>query len=149
MRENLKLILGTAAVLVLIAIAGILATQAFEDDEDQVAQGAITMPISETANTIDRDVDDIDQVDVDDTDRVAQLDNGQIVDADDVPLSKNELARAEAAALRVAGGGVVTDIDRSDDIDEAYEVEVVTDTGEIDIALNEHLERVPNLRYDD
>jgi len=141
MRENLKLILGTAAVLVLIAIAGILATQAFENDDDQVAQGAITTPISETANTDDSDVDDVEQT--------AQLDSGQIVDVDDVPLSKNELDRAEAAALRIAGGGVVTDIDRSDDIEEAYEVEVVTDTGEIDIALNDRFERVPNLRYDD
>ena len=141
MRENLKLILGTAAVLVLIAIAGILATQAFENDDDQVAQGAITTPISETANTDDSDVDDVEQT--------AQLDSGQIVDVDDVPLSKNELDRAEAAALRLAGGGVVTDIDRSDDIDEAYEVEVVTATGEIDIALNDRFERVPNLRYDD
>jgi hypothetical protein len=51
--------------------------------------------------------------------------------------------------MRVAGGGVVTDIDRSDDIDEAYEVEVVSDAGEIDIALNDRFERVPNLRYDD
>jgi hypothetical protein len=148
MRENLKLILGTAAVLVLIAIAGILATQAFEDDDAQVAQGAITMPISETANTDDGDVEDPDNG-VDDVEQTAQLDTGQIVDADDVPLSKSELDRAEAAALRIAGGGVVTDVDRSDDIDEAYEVEVVTDTGEVDIALNDRFERVPNLRYDD
>lgn len=141
MKDNLKLILGTAGVLVLIAIAGILATQAFDDDDDQVAQGAITVPVSATTDTVDSALDD--------TDQVAQLDNGQVVEADDVPLSKNELDRAEAAALRIAGGGVVTDIDRSDDIDEAYEVEVVGDAGEIDIALNDRFERVPNLRYDD
>lgn len=141
MKDNLKVILGTLAVVVVIAIGGLLATQGFDDDEDIESQGAITLPISETANAVDGDFGD--------TDEMARLDNGQVVDADDIPLSKNELDRAEAAALRIAGGGVVIDIDRSDDIDEAYEVEVVTDTGEIDVALNDRFERVPNLRYDD
>jgi hypothetical protein len=64
-------------------------------------------------------------------------------------LTEREIERASAAALEVAGGGQVSEVDRSDDAGEAFEVEVLTDTGEVDIALDENFERVPNLRYDD
>lgn len=70
-------------------------------------------------------------------------------DPDDVPIAASEIQRIEAAALRVTGGGTVTEVDRSDDAGEAFEVEVVTDDGEVDVALDHNLTRVPNLRYDD
>ncbi len=70
-------------------------------------------------------------------------------DPEDQPLGPAEFDRVVAAALEIAGGGTVTDVDRSDDLGETYEVEVVTDAGEVDIAFDENLNRVPNLRYDD
>lgn len=71
------------------------------------------------------------------------------VDADDAPIPAAEIKAIEAAALKFAGGGSVTEIDRSDDIGEAFEVEVMTNAGEVDVALDDNLERVTNLRYDD
>jgi hypothetical protein len=73
----------------------------------------------------------------------------EIAVEDDVPLTDREIERATSAAVEIAGGGQVSEIDRSDDAGEAYEVEVLTDAGEVDIALDENFERVPNLRYDD
>jgi hypothetical protein len=123
--NNLTIIFGVIAVVALIAVAGLVAAQLGDDDDDDAtAQVPVATSISETTDVA-------------------------TVDADDVPLSQNELNRAEAAALRIAGSGTVTDVDRSDDLDEAYEVEVVTEAGEVDIALNDRFERVPNLRYDD
>lgn len=37
------------------------------------------------------------------------------VDTDDRPLSRREASRASRAALRVTGGGTVTELDRYDD----------------------------------
>lgn len=71
------------------------------------------------------------------------------IDADDVPLGDAEARRLERAALRIAGGGTVSEISRSDDPGEAYEVEVLTDRGELDIGLDENLRRVENTPYDE
>ena len=79
-------------------------------------------------------------------DDVAQA---QPVDADDQPISAAEGKRVAAAAVDAAGGGTVTDLDRSDDPGEAWEVEVVREGVEIDIALDEQLNRVENSTYDD
>jgi hypothetical protein len=140
MKDNIRVILGTVAAIAVVAVAGLLVAQAIDGD-DEFAHTPIALTNGETVTTPDGDLSDADDA--------AQLDNGLVVDADDVPLSSSELARAEAAALRIAGGGVVADIDRSDDLGEAYEVEVVGDAGDIDIALNDRFERVANLRYDD
>jgi hypothetical protein len=75
--------------------------------------------------------------------------SAEVVDTDDEPLSRGEARRARRAALRVTGGGLVTEIDRSDDPGEHYEVEVVKDRREYDIALDEDVEPVPNRRYGD
>jgi hypothetical protein len=69
-------------------------------------------------------------------------------DVDDAPLGEREAARVEAAALRATGGGRVVEMDRSDDPGERYEVEVVRAGREIDVALDDRLRRVPNVRYD-
>ena len=72
-----------------------------------------------------------------------------VIDGDDMPLGKVEARRVGAAAVRAAGGGTVTEIDRSADPGETYEVEILTERGEIDIALDQNLNRVQNLAYDD
>lgn len=68
---------------------------------------------------------------------------------DDAPLTPAEARRVGAAATAAAGGGTAVEIDRSDDPGEAYEVEVMTAHGEVDVALDDNLRRVENLPYDD
>ena len=56
---------------------------------------------------------------------------------DDAPISADERSSAEQAALAEVGSGTVTELDRSDDADHAWEVEVTTDDGrDIDIELD-------------
>lgn len=123
------------AVLALGALGGAVAVAALDRDADEPE--AWVAP--EAATTI---VEPGGQATV-------EADDQAIVEPDDHPLGEAESADVARAALRIAGGGTVTDMDRSDDVGEAYEVEVQTPTGEIDIALDANLERVPNLRYDD
>ena len=55
---------------------------------------------------------------------------------DDAPIGDEERASAEAAALAEVGSGTVTDLDRSDDADHAWEVEVtVADGTDFDVEL--------------
>ena len=55
---------------------------------------------------------------------------------DNAPIGAEERASAEAAALAEVGSGTVTDLDRSDDADHAWEVEVtVTDGTDFDVEL--------------
>ena len=54
-----------------------------------------------------------------------------------------------AAALRVTKGGTVAELDRSDDPGEAYEIEVMKDGREHDVALDAGFRPVPNRRYED
>lgn len=70
-------------------------------------------------------------------------------DADDRPLSPEQARRAGEAAVRVAGGGSIESVERSDDPGEAYEIEVVRPGQEIDVALDEDFRPVRNARYDD
>jgi uncharacterized membrane protein YkoI len=61
-------------------------------------------------------------------------------DADDAPITEAERADVEAAALAEVGDGTVTELERSDDADHAWEVEVtLADGTEIDIELDEDL----------
>ena len=56
---------------------------------------------------------------------------------DDAPISADERSSAEQAALAEVGSGTVTELDRSDDADHAWEVEVTADDGrDIDIELD-------------
>jgi hypothetical protein len=74
---------------------------------------------------------------------------GPSVEQDEGALWPDEERRARAAALRITGGGRVSEVDRSDDPGEAYEVEVIKDGREYDIALDLDFEQVPNRRFDD
>lgn len=63
--------------------------------------------------------------------------NAGSTDADDAPLTVDETTRASDAALAETGQGEVVDVDRSDDRDHAFEVEVRLDDGsEVDVHLD-------------
>ena len=135
-----------AAGLVIAALAGaLIATSLGGDDDDRDDDDRIALQTNEIAPAstgsgvtggaaVDADGPDVDDV---------------VVDADDVPLSKTEADRVAKAARDAVGGGTVTEVSRSDDPGEAYEVEVLTGTGEVDIALDADLNRVSNNPYDD
>lgn len=119
-----------AAGIVVAALAGALfATMLTGDDDDDA------VVLTTTATPADA--------------VVASSNDDPIVEGDERPLRTAEADRVARAALRIAGGGTVTELSRSDDPGEAYEVEVQTDAGEIDIALDESLNRVSNNPYDD
>lgn len=74
---------------------------------------------------------------VDDGDTTAATDDRDARDADDVPLTDTEFDAASKAALAEAKGGTVTDVDRSDDPGEAFEVDVLLENGdELEITLD-------------
>jgi uncharacterized membrane protein YkoI len=55
----------------------------------------------------------------------------------DAPIDADDRAAAEAAALAEVGSGTVTDLDRSDDADHAWEVEVTSADGRgVDVELD-------------
>ena len=129
-----------AAAVIAAALVGALLATALdgegEDDGDAVVLTTTAAPAAATQST-DDDGDD-DDVNV-----------NPVIDHDEQPLSPAEADRVARAALRITGGGTVTELGRSDDPGEAYEVEVQTDAGEVDIALDADLNRVSNNPYDD
>jgi hypothetical protein len=129
-----------AALVIAVAIlGGALIIGSGDDDDPEVATATVpvqptgTMQANAPATTVPQGVD------LDDPDP----------DPDDQPLGAAEARRAGRAAVAAVGGGSVVDVDRSDDPGEAYEVEVLTDRGEIDVALDHNLRRVQNVAYDD
>lgn len=58
------------------------------------------------------------------------------------PISGAEFDRVRKATLDATGGGELTEIHRSDDPGEAYEVEVRRAGREIDFALDDELQRI-------
>ena len=133
--------LAIAAVgIVLAGLGGALIANA-TSDEDESEPAAATLPGADGAAT--QAAPATPAAPADQAHRVV------VVDGDDVPLGKAEARRVGAAAVKAAGGGTVVEIDRSDDPGETYEVEVLTEQGEIDIALDQNLNRVQNLAYDD
>jgi hypothetical protein len=120
---NVLAVIGVIAALALLTAGGVAIAGGIGDDDTDSPLTAATTPA--TTPAVDPD-------------------------ADDRPLTAAETDRVAAAAKRIAGAdATVVEVDRSDDLGEAYEVEVLTPQGELDIALDERLERVPNLRYDD
>lgn len=88
----------------------------------------------------ERRADDLDRDDRDDErgddDRSDDHRSDDDRDADDVPLTDAEVASATDAALAEAGSGTVTDVDRSDDADHAFEVDVLLEDGdELEVEL--------------
>ena len=89
-----------------------------DDDDDRPAAGA--------AGTDDDDATD------------GAGSTGASGTSDDAPISDDERARASEAALAEAGDGTVTDVDRSDDGDHAWDVDVQrVDGSEVEVDLDE------------
>lgn len=134
-----------AAGLVIAALAGALIATAANDDEDDRDDDRIALESNEgtpadapaTAPTPATSSTDVDGAD------------GVVVDADDIALTQREADRATKAAIAAVGGGTVSELSRSDDRGEAFEVEVQTSTGEVDVALDVDFNRVSNNPYDD
>jgi hypothetical protein len=147
--SNWKTLLAVSLASIAAAVGMTLAITDGDDDDDdddavETVQVAAPSPVD---GTQDADQNGRPAVvrddDVDDADGVA-------VDPDDQPISDAEAKRVAGAAVGIAGGGTVTDLDRSDDPGEAWEVEVTMANGsELDIALDERLNRVENTSYAD
>jgi len=116
---------GAGIALVALLVGGGVAyavTDGFDHDDDD---DRVTSQQSEQqgGSTVDRDNDGDDYYD-------------DSNDADNAPITDAERESAEKAALAEAGGGTVTDLERSDDQDHAWEVEVTLDGRDIDIELD-------------
>lgn len=122
-----------AGGIVIAALTGGLVASSLSDDGED--EGVVVTSVAPAANA------------------GPEYDDDQIEPAtepDAMPLRGAEAKRVAAAAIEAAGGGTVIEAERSDDPGEAYEVEVMTDAGEVDIALDENLKRVSNSSaYDD
>lgn len=59
--DKLMLILAAVAVIVLVAISGLLLKKAFDDDD---AQGTMMVPVSELTNIVVGDLGDTGEVDL-------------------------------------------------------------------------------------
>ena len=96
-----------------------------------------------------------------DDDRMVEVNTGPGVQLDARPQAEIQVDDSSGSipdrmlkdiaevALGATGGGVVTGVERSDDPGEAFEVEVVRNGIEVDVALDEDLRRVPNERFSD
>ena len=79
-------------------------------------------------------------VELDSSFAVVRLDEdaAEPLDAEDAPISAADRAKAEKAALAATGKGKVTDVERSDDRDHAWEVEVTFANGtDVDVELTD------------
>jgi len=71
------------------------------------------------------------------------VDAAEPLDAEDAPISTADRASAEKAALAATSKGTVTDVERSDDADHAWEVEVTFANGtDVDVELTTGFELV-------
>ena len=133
MARRTKVLIGAgAAALLVLGGTGIAfaATDGFEmDDDDRQTQSQpqqdSTQGATQGNGNGDNSRDDDDYYDA--------------PDAEDAPISDADRAKVEAAGLKAAGGdGKVTDLERSDDLDHAWEVEVTyADGRDIDVELAE------------
>jgi uncharacterized membrane protein YkoI len=108
-----------AAVALVLASVGITlaVTEGFDDDrDDDTTSQEVRTDGGDTTGTADA------------------------TDADDVAISDADRSKAEKAALATpeAKGGTVTDVERSNDADHAYEVDVqLADGTDVDVELDE------------
>jgi hypothetical protein len=137
---NILAVIGVLAAVALLTAGGVAIAGGLGGGDETPAPAASADPAQPA---VEHDLDD--DADVNDG---TLSDNGSL--DDDGTLHESESNRVAMAAERIAGPGAsVLEVDRSDDLGEAYEVEVLTPDGELDIALDDQLQRVPNLRYDD
>ena len=105
-----------------------------------LASVGITLAVTEGFDD-DRDDDMTSQeVRTDGGDAGGDASNTNTTDADDAAISDADRTKAEKAALAVpeAKGGTVTDVERSNDADHAYEVDVQLEDGtDVDVELDD------------
>ena len=134
MARRTKVLIGAgAAALLVLGGTGIAfaATDGFEmDDDDRTSQSQ-----SQEQNGAADSTDD----NRDNRDNSRDDDYSSSNDPEDAPISDADRAKVEAAGLKAAGGdGKVTDLERSDDLDHAWEVEVTfADGRDVDVELAE------------
>ena len=118
------------------AALGVSIADAAEDDDrdDQTSQvSSVTPSQSNDDRSGDESRSDDNRSDDRHRDDSRSDDNG----IDDAPISAAERASAEAAAIAEVGDGTITDVDRSDDADHAWEVEVTfADGRDADVELD-------------
>ena len=123
--------IGLAIVLGATAL-GVSVADAAEGDRDDHDSSQVGGPGPEVGPMDQDDRDDRD----DSNDGQTAGPSGPAV-GDDAPISADERQRATDAALAEVGNGTVTDVDRSDDLDHAWEVEVLLADGtDIDVELD-------------
>lgn len=133
MKKKTMIIGGAAAAAVVLLLGGagiaLAVTDGFDDNDDvRTAQVSdATQGSNQSTKGGDNDGRSDDRYD----------DDNNYPDSDDAPISDADRASAEDAAIAAAGGGTVTDVDRSDDNDHAWEVEVTfADGHEVDVDLD-------------
>ena len=114
-----------AAVALVLASVGITlaVTEGFDDDRDD-----------------DMTSQDVRSDGSDGGDAGGDTSNTNTTDADDAAISDADRTKAEKAALAVpeAKGGTVTDVERSNDADHAFEVDVQLEDGtDVDVELDD------------
>ena len=124
--------IAAGAAVVILGGAGIAwaATDGFENDSDD------DFSTSQQQEQGSRDDDSRDRDDSAGSTGANEVSSTN--DPDDAPISDADRAKVEAAGLKAAGGtgGTVTEVDRSDDADHVWEVEVTyPDNTDIDVEL--------------
>ncbi|TBN57996.1 hypothetical protein EYE40_11650 [Glaciihabitans arcticus] len=130
MARRTKVLIGAgAAALLVLGGTGIAfaATDGFEMDDDDRTNISQQQGPAQGGNAQDDNRDNSRDDD----------DYNDAPDAEDATISDADRAKVEAAGLKAAGGdGKVTDLERSNDLDHAWEVEVTyADGRDIDVEL--------------
>ena len=109
-------------------------THAYEIDVVLDAGGRVEVRLDESLNVLDVSPEDA----TDDSDDASGTDDANGTDDDGGrPVDPADADRASEAALAHAGGGTVTEVERSDDADHVWEVEVTfADGKDMDIELD-------------
>ncbi|WP_277960003.1 PepSY domain-containing protein [Frigoribacterium faeni] len=126
---------GREATVLLDDDHSVTSSRVDDDDDDSHGSGATPTPVADD----DRDDDSLGS-DATPTPVAGpgRDDSTRDDSARDDDLTGADYDRAAAAALAAAGGGTVTDADRSDDTGVAYEVDVRLDDGtEVDVDLDQ------------
>ena len=125
-RRWLPIAIGAGAGIVVLGlgIGGFAIADALDEDgDDDRVPASVESPAGQDEDS-DRDDQDAEDAAADDASRTAD------------PITDDERESATEAAIDAAGGGEVTDVDRSDDPGEAWEVEVLLENGdEMDVRL--------------
>ena len=117
------------AVLLGAGALGVSIAEAIDDDRDDIVA-------TSSGETLPDSRDDGQRFDRNDDVRDDRGDD-DYRDDDDAPISAEDRDAAVAAALLAVGEGTVTDVDRSDDSDHAWEVEVTfADGRDVDVELD-------------